>query len=326
MRRATTALAVGALCVVAVAAIADAIRKPSGKGRAGREQAAERLRAAGLTGTLVFSGNDCRLRAVRLPALAPVAFEDARACRFSIARDGRLTIGDAVPQPGGPFRAWCRDGWVELAARGGSSLPFTRLYRFGGCGPAWKPSGVLTYVREGELVELRMGCGGGGFCTRVLLSAADVRRSLGRAGLVEVAWLDDATLGAIAREASSRRYALAIFERGRLRALARFGAEKLAGIRASPHGTYLAVRRGERGRVVILERSLRPVPLPARLGAARAIAWSPDERWVAAAAGEDLLLSPLPRGEADPIRVPLAAFDVAWHRGTAQAYPLPGSS
>ena len=319
-------LAVGALCVVAVAALADAIREPSGEGRAGREQAAERLRAVGLTGTLVFSGSDCRLRAVRLPALAPVPFDDARACRFSIARDGRLTIGDAVPQPGGPFRAWCRDGWIELAARGGSSLPFTRLYRFGGCGPAWKPSGVLTYVREGELVELRMGCGGGGFCTRVLLSAADVRRSLGRAALVEVAWLDDATLGAIAREASSRRYALAIFERGRLRALARFGADELAGIRASPRGTYLAVRRGEDSRVVILERSLRPVPLPARLRAARAIAWSPDERWVAAAAGEDLLLAPLPQGDADPIRVPLAAFDVAWHWGTAQAYPLPGSS
>jgi hypothetical protein len=326
MTRAKTWLASATVCAVALAAVADEIRRGPDEGRSQSERAADRLRAARLTGILVISGRDCRLRAVRLPALSELTIDEGRACRFSIARDARLTIGDALPQPGGPFRVWCRDGWVELAARSGSSLPFTRLYRLRGCGPAWRPSGGLTYVRDGELVELRMRCGGGGFCTRVLLSAGDLRRSFGAASLVEVAWLDDETLAAIVREEARRRYAVATFERGRPRHVVRFGAERIAEIRPSPRGTYLAVRRGEGGRLVLLGRSLQPVPLTARLRAAHAIAWSPDEGWLAAAVEEGLFLSRVGAEDPDPIRVPLEAVHVAWHGGAIEPYPLQGSS
>jgi hypothetical protein len=263
---------------------------------------------------LLVSDGECRLHAFALPELEPVAAPDARACRFSLSEEGRLTVGDAVRQPGGPFSAWCRAGSVELAARSGSSLPFTRLYRLSGCAPAWKPDGTLTYVRDGEVVQLDMSCRGGGFCTRRLLS----RGELGARGAAEIVWLDRRTLAVFAPGR------LALYRNGSLAAAVNLGPYRFSQLESSPRGSFLAVRSSGPEGIVVLDRGLRRVAL--RAGGGRAIAWSPDERWAALAAADGILLWPVHEPGGDAIELPLAARDLAWRAGLEGTYARHGQA
>lgn len=303
VHRVATLLVAAAVTALGLAAGVDALRQ-------GGSLTAD-LRSTGVAGVLVMSDERCRLRALVLPELESAAAPDARACRFSLSKEGFLTVGGAVRQPGGPFTAWCRSGAVELAARSGTSLPFTRLYRFRGCAPAWRPDGTLTYVRDREVVQLDMSCrGGGGFCTRRLLS----RPELGGLGAVEILWLDRRTLALLAPGR------VALYRDGSPVGHADLGPHRLTGLEASPRGTFLAVRSGGPETIVVLDRALRRVPLPADGG--RAIAWSPDERWVALATVDAIVLSPVREPGERTIRLPLRARDLAWRTQLEETYAL----
>ena len=162
----------------------------------------------------------------------------------------------------------------------------------GGCAPAWKPDGSITYVRRGSIVQFpRTGR------AVVVRTASELTDALG-SPVEHVAWL------------TSRRFAvatlhkLAVFDGRRLVAV-RAIAPGVDDLRASPRGSFLVVRRPNEVRVY--DARLRP---QGGFTSAAAVAWSPDERWTAVSDGTRVVLR---RGRTRFV-LPLAAVDLAWLR------------
>ena len=106
MRRLPTGILVAAVAVLGVAAAVDAFRNGSEPSRRApaeatvapeRSAAADALRTAGATGTLVYSDAGCRLHALRLPGLRPAPASRIQRCEPHIPTDGIGTFeGDVV--------------------------------------------------------------------------------------------------------------------------------------------------------------------------------------------------------------------------------------
>ena len=263
--------------------------------------AARELRAGGAVGVLTYADEDCRLRGLTLPDLLPHPTQ-GRSCE--IARAAMLRLGAPVGDPQRVFVARCRAGRIELAELGGPTFARGR-----GCGPAWRPDGVLTAVRKGEVVSL--------FPPAVLLSSGDVTRALRRAGWAgerfsvrEIAWLPGPRLAAIVRAQDPEvGDLLGVFEGRRLVREPAFAYEGLRGLQASPRGRFVSAKI-EAGGLAVVDRSGRPVLEAFRYG--HALTWSPDERWGAAATDEGIYL--FQPGE--PSRragwLPIVARDLVW--------------
>jgi hypothetical protein len=176
---------------------------------------------------------------------------------------------------------------VIVAAPSGPELPM-----IGGCAPAWKPDGSITYVRRGSIVQFpRTGR------AVVVRTASELTAALG-SPIVRVAWM------------TSRRFAvmtlhkLAVFD-GRRLVAARVVAPGVTDLRASPRGSFVVVRRPNV--VDVYDARLRPQPAFAD---ASAVAWSPDERWLAFSDGTRVVL----RRARTRFVLPLRALDLAWLR------------
>jgi hypothetical protein len=327
-RRLPTVLAVGLVAAVGAAALVDSFHDSSvqpavatdapdpGGGPVGRQAGA--LRAAGATGLLVVSRPDCRVETVTVPDLdrAPVD-----ACTSVLTESGRMVSFDGrLASPADNRRtASCEGGAV--AVQGGGAP-----YELRGCRPVWRPDGALTLLRAGALHGFRLPDGD----RRILLSRRDlgrmladvldpaVRRSL---ALAEVAWVTDTRLLAIVRSEGTRPYALAELEGKRLSGW--FCCyEDLRDLRLSARGTYAAVRaeggflaRGPGG-------GLTPI-LPSR--PVYAVAWSPDERFLAVATPSAIeVLDAARPGAASVARIPVAAGDLRWVVSSRQLLRPPG--
>ncbi|HEX2046070.1 MAG TPA: hypothetical protein VHF23_10620, partial [Gaiellaceae bacterium] len=103
MGRVPSALLVAAVAVLAVAAAVDALRKGAEPAEPSRPQtrsapaaAVSALRAAGVTGTLVYSDDDCRLHALRLPALRPAPASRIQRCEPHVPTGGIGAFGGDV--------------------------------------------------------------------------------------------------------------------------------------------------------------------------------------------------------------------------------------
>jgi hypothetical protein len=165
---------------------------------------------------------------------------------------------------------------VLVRAERGPTLPFIV-----GCAPAWSPTGALTLVRHGSVVQF------------VPHGRAEV--VVPARGVREVTWLGRS---------------LVVLGRGRLTVLAgaapvaeRRVAASFGRLRASPRGTRLTARAGRR--VVVFGRTLDV----RRVVAARAVAWSPDERELAIARKSGITIE---RDGRVVATIPLGAQDVAW--------------
>jgi hypothetical protein len=317
-RAGTAALALLAAGVIG-AAVADSIRKSSHRRRTvthalkpqrdaglrlpGRRAIAARLEREGARGVLYFVDPACRLRALLLPAL-----ESAPA-----PRDGgcRALISPSTAPPGWslwprdtPLAAYCRRGRVIVSGSVGESLPM-----IGGCAPAWRPDGSMTYVRRGAIVQFPRTGRARVVRSRDQLALAlegvsALRRTKGWRA-TNVAWLGPTRFAIVAERAG--RAVLAVFAGRRIVALARVprGVSELS---ASPRGTYLVLRVDGRLHLYRVARSgLGPVR---SFGAPVAIAWSPDERWVAVARADRIVLT----RARERIALPLPAIDLAWTR------------
>lgn len=312
--------AVGAL---AAAAVVDALRSPPGPAATettaalepppGLEAAARALEAAGASGTLLYLDRACRVRALALPSLAPAAAPSVRGCDVTLAADGAVSSGGVRGSPNGVLLAACRDGAVEAVSAGGALLA-----RFeGGCRPAWRSDGALTWVEDGGVVRATHDCPGDPrasppVCSRAVLRQRDLAGALGDVSWAvrAVAWLGAARMAALAeRDGLEKRVVLA--ENGDVLASVRVAA-RTYGLEASPRGRYVAVTRGPAG-VSVFDADGGHVPIPG-IGIARALAWSPDERLAALATVESIYIFPF--GRAEPLaRIPVAARDLAWRRG-----------
>ena len=269
------------------------------------------LDAAGLSGRLYLSDEQCRLRGYRLPTLQIQAMPDVRSCVLSLSGDGWLALEEIVWQPHGSLAAGCREGWIDLLTRAGDAYQ-----RFRGCAPSWSPDGSLAYVLDGAV---RRWPGGG-----IILTGDDLVRGLpAGAGLAKGAaiehavWLPGRTLALVARPASgdgSRPAAsvLALYDLERHSAVVLARAAEIADVAASPRGRYLAARVGPTLRVLRVDRSPSGVALPS--GDVRSFAWSPDGRWLAVAGGATLTFVPVGQGrDAErPRLAPIVANDLAW--------------
>lgn len=280
--RLATALVLFAVAVVGVAAVVDAVRGHSRDERrvAGSAAVADALRAAGARGTLYFADGRCRVRAIRLPSLAAAPAPQASACSIAVADRPLSSASWSIWRAGSRLVAYCARGRVFVRAERGPKLPFIV-----GCAPSWAPEGALDLVRRGSVVQFAPHGR-----AEVILRREDVGSVHG------IAWLGPRLAAAAGRT-------LLLLD-GNTPVAARAMPEPVSRLRASPGGSWLAVRSGRS--IVVLDLDLR---LRRTLPAARALAWSPDERWRAIAYARTARLV---RRDGSAVTLPLVARDLAW--------------
>jgi hypothetical protein len=245
-----------------------------------------RLLHAGVVGRLFVVDRGCVLHAVRLPSLDELPAPRVRGC-IALVSPATAPPGWSLWPRHTTLAAWCEQGRVIVAAPSGPELPM-----IGGCAPAWKPDGSITYVRRGSIVQFpRTGR------ALVVRTASELTRALG-ATVERVTWLSSTRFAVVTRRK------LAVFSGRQLVAVRRI-RPGVIDLRASPRGTFVVLRRLEGVRVY--DARLRP---QRGFANASAIAWSPDERWVAASDGTRTVLR---RGRLR-IVLPLRAVDLAWLR------------
>jgi hypothetical protein len=165
----------------------------------------------------------------------------------------------------------------------------------------------LTFFRAGRVVEWQT--------ETVVLSQrrlrATVRRALGaprprRVAVRELAWLSDSR--AVAILAWGPEEVLAVFEEREVVAAWPSLRAGFGRLWSSPRGSYFAV---ETEGVLLFDRDGRQLPT-ARFSDFRGLAWSPDERWLAVAAGERILLLATRGRPRPPLLLEIEAQDVFW--------------
>jgi hypothetical protein len=169
----------------------------------------------------------------------------------------------------------------------------------------------MTFVRRGSVVQFpRTGR------AEVVRTRDELTRAIDRIpGLHgpsgwsadQVAWLGPTRLAVVAVAVPSRSV-LVVLSGQRVVAYRRRIPPTVTELRASPRGNYLVLRTA-RGVQVYDARTpgLRPLR---RLGEPAAVAWSSDERWLAVAGADGVVL----RRPGAQIALPLAAVDLAWTR------------
>jgi hypothetical protein len=338
MRRWTTPLIVAGVVLVGVLAVSDALRG-HGEPKAAPESPTvtrpapptlrDMLRREAITGFVVYSDPDCVLHSLLLPRLLDQVVrtetnEPLRLCRFTVA-GGRFLEEGQVPSPDGTLLARCRDGLVVV-----SELETGRQRRsFIGCPPAWRPDGWLTYPRGDRIMQEG----------RVLYSGRDLevagRSHPNVAGLgsdvavfvhaTDLAWLDEdhlvASLG-IGVQPNRFEFLAVLFEGDRvIGSTTNFGF-LVRNWFVSPSGSFAAAENG-----TIVTRDGDFTDPPRNLPDGRAVAFSPDEQWLAYVTDTSIYLVGTPRNS-EPgriIRLPIAAQDLVWDpvsRGTAVGPPI----
>jgi hypothetical protein len=319
-----------AVAVIAVAAIVDALRgdpqptaasrpapttSTSSEPRSGAPPVADGVPA----GVLYYTDDDCTLKAARMPTLLGVGAPGWHACRFVLSPDA--TSVSAPPSgwdPVGDFLFRVDKGWIAVTS---GHEPYGE--RVPGTAAAWRPDATLTYVADGAVREWPSG--------RVLLSQDDIAEAVRAHPLVpdhghvqpvtvrELGWLDDRHAVVILEGAISgpHQTLLAIYEGHRLVSMHFESGLWLSQLRVSPRGGFIGLRAGDA--FLLLNRRGDTLPAPLLTGY-RAIAWSGDDRWIAAATGRKTVF--FRTGEASiEQRLPLVAHDLDW-RASGEAPSL----
>jgi hypothetical protein len=317
----TIALAVLAVGVVS-AAVADSVGKSlfkeHSRGKthevapvrdvqlADRGRLAAQLRMGSVSGVLYFVDPACRLHALRLPSLAVRPAPRDGGCR-ALVSPASAPPGWSLWPRNTPLAARCDEHRrVIVSGTEGPSLPM-----IGGCAPAWRPDGSMTYIRRGAIVQFpRTGR------ALVLRSRSQLGRALesqpelrGLSGwhARRVAWLSPARFAVVASNRS--RTVLAVFSGRRIIALKSRVPSHVIELRGSPRGNYVVL--GTATGVRVYDARRQDLPRVRRFGLLVSVAWSSDERWLAVAQEQKVLLVG-PHGGV--VLLPLKALDLAWTR------------
>ena len=319
----TESLALTALAALVAVAAVDAVRNrepderpPTPTALDDRDALADRLEGLRADGELVLYGSGCAVRLVLLPSLKQT--EDLSGC-----------APHGATSPDRSLVARCLGERTELFEQGGGVLVRT----LPGCAPAWRPDGMLTVARNGDVVQFLGECPPGEDCTRTLIERSELERaarrhptmpqqSAGLRVLVEgIAWLSPrraavqlsirggriAGIGALSQ--------IAFFDDGRLTATQPYFRMTGGRIAASSRGTYLTMAPD-----VVLRQDGTQVNLPQHLRDARAFAWSPDERTLAVATRFAVIVvdvASLERYDVDggglrSVTLPVSVTELAW--------------
>ena len=280
---------------------------------------------AAFGGVLYYTDENCELRAGRLPALESIEAPGWDECHFVLSPDGTRASGagsgwdpHSDPRIGRLFEV--AGGRIQISSNLGPEGEPIR-----GTAPAWRPNGRLTYVAGGALREWPRG--------GVVLSQNDLAVAVrahpgvpdsGRVrgvAVEETAWLDDdrvvASLSVPVED--SVEHLVAVFAGRRLEWVEFAGPRTLSDLRVSPAGRFFAVMAGSSFLLFDSRRGL--IETPTQIDSdIHALTWSPDEQWVAAAAGQSVYVF-RPGDVARAQVLSIVASDLAW-RGTAEPPPL----
>jgi hypothetical protein len=335
--RLATGLVVCVVAVVVAVAVVDSFRggsdeteppPPTGPtddavtaGVESRIAIANRLRHERIRGRLLYTDERCALRAISLPDLESAATPGFRGlgCGFSASPDGeRVATPGAAWSPDSRRVAVCRGPRVVVSV---ASERAPEVERIDGCLPAWRPDGVLTLVRNGEVVEA---------AGRTLVPVRAIRAAA-RAHVVapdppeleiaytvvDLAWLTPRRVALLlsiffssAGHELEPQTQVALFDDGRV--VATEDALGPAWTRLEARRGLVAVRPGFL--LDSLARRLYP-QVGVGTGGAGAVGVSPDGLWVAVALrGRVTLLSvrALRAGRFRSVSLPFAARDLAW--------------
>ncbi|HXV58432.1 MAG TPA: hypothetical protein VD704_11235 [Gaiellaceae bacterium] len=278
MSRWATWLVVGALAAVGVAAAVDALREGGGRPRP------EAVRST--TAPLLARQPELAVRRLREAGVTGLLTFSDEGCRLH-----SLSLPELTAEPA-PSYEMCR----PLSAAGGLGAVDGDV--------VWSGLGYGTV----QVVVTREALGRG------------VNRALGQAAAAEgagfravqaVAIGDGRTVVLAESTYRPTERVLALLEGGRVRAVQpRWVVGDARFLRASPRGTFFAVFGP--GGVRLFDRDAAPLGLPEGVADPHAVAWSPDERWTALAAGESVVLFPSEPPHVPVVNVPLAVRDLDW--------------
>jgi hypothetical protein len=321
---------VGGVLLLAGLAVADALRGNGGGTASPRTRATPSrtttttevppltatLRREEIGGFVRYSDNACRLHTLALPSMdefvvrRPGTNEPVRRCTFGIT-GGRLLPENAFLSPDRTQVARCRRAHVEVRDASGGAL----RSRVRGCAPAWRPDGALTYARAGGVLV-----GGRVLLSRRELHAAARRHpnvgGLGRGiaytvHVIDLAWLDTERL-LVSLETrlpyGPEPLAVLFHEKEIIGSASRFG-QRLGHWIVSRAGSFAAAADG-----TIMARDGDSMDPPQNLPDGRAVAFTPDERWLVYVTGVSVYLIGTPRNSepARIIRLPVPARDLDW--------------
>jgi hypothetical protein len=265
MGRVPNWLILGAIGALIALAAADALRSTGGT----EPRSEPRPTRADLEGLLLFADTDCSVTAFRLPHLT--SEEPPR----------RADCGGAVWSHDATLVAECRDAQTAVHNADGELVRRVR-----GCSPAWRADGSVGVLSDGALVLARSVFRPIVLMTRMDLHAhlADVVERPETYDFVAFDWIGTTRFAAVVRGGRLEEQILLVFTTDGGLELSVSGLGRLvSSVRVSPLGNYLTLTTNtpERG-FTALTREGERVLLP-RVPNARALAWSPDERWVALA-------------------------------------------
>ena len=266
--------AIGALVALAAA---DALRSTGGSDTR-RTEPRPAPTIDDLSGLLVIADEECAVRALRLP-------------------DQSEEEPPGLPDCAGA--AWSDDATLVAQCSGGvtavHNIRRELVRRLPGCSPVWRADGSVGVLNRGSLVLARSV-----FRPVTLMTAPELRASLDELvedpetyDFVAFDWIGTDRFAAVVRGGRLEEQALLVFTTaGQQLELIVSGLGRLvSNVRVSPLGTYLVLTNNspERGFTVLTLEGDR-VLLP-RISDVRALAWSPDEEWVALAAPEEIVVA-----------------------------------
>ena len=265
----------------------------------GRTALVTRLKEIGAHGVLYVTDVSCRHFVLRLPTLEwTTNREPGSDCGFWTRQPSDADTGIAARQVNADT--------IEVTSGGWS-------FGFEGTSPAFKPDGILTFVRDGRLREWTGRCPE--TAQRVVFQGLhDVARcdqpvTGAPDGIREVAWLGLRDYAVISGPDGAT--SLEVVRGGHRERLFNSVGARMGAVEASPSGRYVVVRID--GALTLFRTDTSPGvrPLPANNDLARSITWSHDERLAALAT--DSAVAVFPSDAAGrTVRIPLSVVTVQW--------------
>jgi len=317
MRPLATWLLIGALLVLGLLAARDALQSEGTAAPAltpehsiqvtagppripGRTALVTELKKIGAHGVLYVTDVACRRFILRLPTL------EWTTSRELPGSDCGLWARQPSDADSGLAARQVNEDTIEVASGGWS-------FGFQGISPAFKPDGILTFVRDGRLREWTGRCPEAArkVVFEGLHDVARCDRPVPGAprDVHEVAWLSVRDYAVVAGPDGAT--SLEVVRDGRTERLFNSVGARMGALESSPSGRYVVVRLDGALTLFRTDASRALRPLPANDELVRSITWSRDERLAALAT--DSAVAVFASDEAGrAVRIPLSVATVQW--------------